>query len=66
MKFKVYPEVWGPEEMRVIGIGPEETFFIGELSPDMPAVEAGLQVDDQPISLNGNAIHSFSQLVNQR
>ena len=65
MKFKVYPEVWGPEEMRVIGIGPKETFIIGELSPDMPAVEAGLQVGDQPISLNGNAIHSFSQLVNQ-
>lgn len=65
MKFKVYPEVWGPEEMRVIGIGPKETFFIGELSPDMPAVKAGLQVGDQPISLNGNAIHSFSQLVDQ-
>ena len=53
MKFKVYPEVWGPEEMRVIGIGPKETFFIGELSPDMPAVQAGLQIGDQPVSLNG-------------
>ncbi|MDG1173950.1 MAG: RIP metalloprotease RseP, partial [Opitutales bacterium] len=62
-KFEVYPEVWGAEEMRVIGIGPKETFFIGELSPDMPAIEAGLQVGDQPISMNGEVIHSFSQLV---
>ncbi|MDA7822230.1 RIP metalloprotease RseP [Opitutales bacterium] len=62
-KFEVYPEVWGAEEMRVIGIGPKETFFIGELSLDMPAIEAGLQVGDQPISMNGEVIHSFSQLV---
>ena len=25
-----------------------ETFFIDELSPDMPAVQAGLEVGDQP------------------
>ena len=62
-KIEIYPEVWGPEEIRVIGIGPKETFFIGELSPDMPAVGAGLQVGDQPISLNGETIHSFAHLV---
>lgn len=62
-KFEVYPEVWGPEEIRVIGIGPKETFFIGELSPGMPAIQAGLQVGDQPVSINGKKIHSFSQLV---
>lgn len=65
MKIELFPEVWGPEEIRVIGIGPKETFFIGELSPDMPAVQAGLQVGDQPIALNGQTIHSFSQLVDQ-
>ncbi len=63
MKREVYPEVWGPEEIRVIGIGPKETFFIGELSPDMPAVQAGMQIGDQPVSMNGEIIHSFSQLV---
>ncbi len=63
MKLEVFPEIWGPEEIRVIGIGPKETFFIGDLSPDMPAVQAGLQVGDQPISINGQAIHSFNQLV---
>ena len=62
-KLEIYPEVWGPEEIRVIGIGPKETFFIGELSPDMPAQQAGLQTGDQPVSLNGKIIHSFSQLV---
>ena len=62
-KIEVYPEVWGPEEIRVIGIGPKETFFIGELSADMPAEKAGLQVGDQPIRMNGQPLHSFSQLV---
>ena len=62
-KLEIYPEVWGPEEIRVIGIGPKETFFIGELSPEMPAIEAGLKVGDQPISLNNQTIHSFSHLV---
>ena len=62
-KIEVYPEVWGTEEIRVIGIGPKETFFIGELSADMPAEQAGLEVGDQPIRMNGEEIHSFSQLV---
>jgi regulator of sigma E protease len=62
-KLEIYPEVWGSEEIRVIGIGPKETFFIGELSPDMPAQQVGLQTGDQPVSLNGQIIHSFSQLV---
>ena len=29
----------------------------------MPAIEAGLKVGDQPISLNNQTIHSFSHLV---
>lgn len=63
IKLEVYPEVWGSEEIRVIGIGPKETFFIGELTPNMPAEQAGLKVGDQPITMNGEEIHSFSQLV---
>jgi len=62
-KVEVYPEVWGKEEIRVIGIGPKETFFIGELTPGMPAEKAGLQVGDQPVAINGEKIHSFAQLV---
>lgn len=62
-KIEVFPELWGPEEIRVIGIGPKETFFIGELSPDMPAERAGLRPGDQPVAFNEEPIHSFSQLV---
>ena len=28
-ELEIYPEVFGPEEMSIIGIGPKETFFIG-------------------------------------
>jgi regulator of sigma E protease len=62
-KIEVFPEIWGAEEIRVIGIGPKETFFIGELSPGMPAELSGLQVGDQPVSLNNIKIHSFTQMV---
>ena len=59
IKIKVYPEVVGREEIRVIGIGPQETFFIESLEPDMPAVKAGLEVGDQPIRIDNQKIHSF-------
>ncbi len=62
-KIEVYPELFGRDEMRVIGVGPQETFFIDELTPNMPAVQAGLEVGDQPISINGSRIYSFSHLV---
>ena len=26
MELEIYPEIFGPEEMRIIGIGPKETF----------------------------------------
>ena len=32
------------------------------LSEDMPAVKAGLEVGDQPVSIDGAKIHCFSQL----
>ena len=62
-ELEIYPEVFGPEEMRIIGIGPKETFFIGELSPDMPAEKMGLEAGDQPVAIDGNTIHSFYQVV---
>ena len=63
MQFDITPEVFGPEEMRVIGIGPNETFFIDELSPGMPAESAGLAIGDQPIAIDGEPILSFAQLI---
>ena len=59
----VHPELWTVEQMRVIGISPKETFFIGELSPDMPGETAGLEPGDQPLSIDGLPIHSFHSLV---
>jgi regulator of sigma E protease len=59
---EVHPEVFGSEEYRIIGIQPEGVFFINSLSEDMPAVKAGLEVGDQPISIDGNNIRCFSQL----
>ena len=60
---EVFPEVFGTEEIRVIGIGPKETFFIKELQPDMPAIKAGLEEGDQLVSVDGNKIFSFAHLV---
>ena len=60
---EVFPEVFGTEEIRIIGIGPKETFFIKELQPDMPAIKAGLEEGDQLVSVDGNKIFSFAHLV---
>ena len=49
--------------MRAIGIEPKGTFFIDSLEPNMPGINAGLEVNDQPIAFNDIEIHSFSQLV---
>lgn len=59
----VFPEVFGNEEIRIIGIGPKETFFIKELQPDMPAIKAGLEPGDQILSVDGKKIFSFAHLV---
>lgn len=59
----VHPELWTVEQMRVIGISPKETFFIGELSPNMPGEAVGLEPGDQPLSIDGLPIHSFHSLV---
>ena len=59
---EVHPVVTGSEEYRIIGIEPEGNFTIGHLSEDMPAVKAGLEVGDQPVSIDGAKIHCFSQL----
>ena len=60
---EVFPEVFGTEEIRIIGIGPKETFFIKELQPDMPAIKAGLEEGDQLVSVDGIKIFSFAHLV---
>ena len=63
INLEIFPEVMGREEIRVIGIEPKGTFFVESLEPNMPGLEAGLEVNDQPIEIDGQEIHSFSQLV---
>ena len=63
IELEIYPEVSGSEEMRIIGIGPKETFSIGELTPNMPAKEIGLEVGDQLVALDEKPILSFYQVV---
>jgi len=47
-----------------IGPGGEskEEFFVAEVIPGMPSEEAGIEVGDQPISINGVDITSFKHL----
>ena len=59
MEVEVFPEIFSNEEIRTIGIGPKQTFFIKELQPDMPAIKAGLQAGDQILSVDGIKIFSF-------
>ena len=62
-QIEVFPEIVGSEGIRYIGIGPKETFFIDSLEPDMPAINAGLEVGDQPVRIDEQEIYSFAQLV---
>ena len=62
-QIEVFPEIVGSEGIRYIGIGPKETFFIDSLEPDMPAINAGLEVGDQPVRIDDQEIYSFAQLV---
>ena len=59
----VRPEVVSNEEFRIIGIGPKETFFVGELSPGLPGEAVGLEPGDQPWAVDGRRIYSFAFLI---
>ncbi|MFP6887790.1 MAG: site-2 protease family protein, partial [Opitutales bacterium] len=59
----IRPEVVSNEEIRIIGIGPKETFFVGELSPGMPGETVGLEPGDQPWAIDGQRIYSFAYLI---
>jgi len=54
------------ERIVVSEIGPggvsKEVFFVAEVIPGMPSEEAGIEVGDQPLSINGVDITSFKHL----
>jgi regulator of sigma E protease len=62
IELKVFPELITNEQMRDIGIGPKEIFFVGALSEGMPAQEAGFAVGDQLWAVDGRRVHSFRGL----
>jgi regulator of sigma E protease len=55
---QVRPEVEGSDEYGSIGLEPEQPVTVAELTPDMPAVKAGLKVNDQIVALNSTPIRS--------
>ncbi|MFP6901410.1 MAG: site-2 protease family protein, partial [Opitutales bacterium] len=63
IELEVFPEIVSSEQMRMIGIWPKETFFVGTLVKGMPAEKAGLEIDDQPVAIDGHRIHSFAFLI---
>ncbi len=54
----VRPETEGNDEYGSIGLEPEQTVSIADLTPDMPAIKSGLQVNDRIVALNGTPVRS--------
>ena len=52
-----------PEGQLLSEVGSKQVFFVAEVLPGMPAAKAGIEVGDQPISINSKEIHSFVHLV---
>ena len=64
---EIQPGIVSNEEMRMIGIGPKQTFFVGKLMEGKPKyveqpVDNGLEPGDQLWKVNGEPIHSFFDL----
>ena len=57
---QVRPDLEGSgfDEYGSIGVEPEQAVIVAGLTPDMPAVQAGLQVNDQIIAIDGIPIRS--------
>lgn len=67
---EIQPGIVSNEEMRMIGIGPKQTFFVGKLMEGKPQyveqpADNGLEPGDQLWKLNGERIHSFFDLKNK-
>lgn len=56
------PENGALEGLQSIGLLPEQAAEIGSLAPAMPAAEAGLEVGDKILSIDGQAIVSWYDL----
>jgi regulator of sigma E protease len=52
------PKVEGKQQSGDAGWQPEQPFIVTALEPEMPGVQAGLQVGDEILSVDGNPIHA--------
>ena len=57
-----YPNVLG--SLGLVFWSPTYPAVLGEVIPDNPAANAGLKTDDQIISIDGQAVNSWSEMVN--
>ncbi len=56
------PENGGMEGLQSIGLLPEQLPVVGAISPNMPAADAGMQVGDRILSIDGEPILSWYDL----
>jgi len=63
---EVRPEAEGSgfDEYGSVGLEPEQTVAVAELTPDMPAIKAGIQVNDQIVAINGMPVRSRLSIRN--
>jgi regulator of sigma E protease len=55
---QVQPDALTSEDSDPVGWEPEQTIMVAELEPDMPALKAGLKVNDQILAINGTPVRA--------
>jgi len=55
---QVKPQSESADEYGSVGWEPEQPIIVAELEPNMPALKAGLKVNDHIVAINGNPIRS--------
>jgi regulator of sigma E protease len=53
----------GSEQPQPIGLVPDEPIIVSQLEPSMPAAQAGLQVGDQIVAINGVTMRSLHSVI---
>ncbi|MEO5937125.1 MAG: RIP metalloprotease RseP [Terriglobales bacterium] len=56
---QLMPTIRGPQELDHLGIEPDEPIIVTQVLADTPAARAGLQVKDEILSVNGQAVRSM-------
>lgn len=62
LKIALQPVISGSEKLRMVGFTPKERLVIGRVAPGMIADQAGMQVDDRLVAIEGKPILSRQDL----